>query len=624
VSGICGLFNTDGAPVTSVDVGAMTSLLERRGPDRTGTFRDGSVGLGHTLLATTPEAADEDLPLQHQASGCVITADARLDNRDELLSLLDVPGGSGAGDAEIILRAYLKWGESCLDHLLGDFAFAIWDPRHRRLFCARDQMGMRPFYYHRGVDLFAFASEPRAILVLPQIPYRINEKRVADAIVWQLESVDQQSSFFEGVFRLPPAHTFTVTPEGTVLRRYWRLEATDELHLGSDEDYAEAFREVLTTAVASRLRGPQTTGAMLSGGVDSGSVVAIASLLRGSSEPLPTFSAVGPDPDRCIETRTIRRSMSWGTLKPHAISYTELRQVPELTELVWEVDEPFDAHMDLIRAVYFLAARAGMNAVLDGVAADTVLSEQDHLLRLLRSGRWITAIRESVQQNRVWNGAYPASRELLRNSLLLLTPQRIQRLRRQRLTRGSCEDLIRRSGLRPEFAEEVGVCNRLSQQRDAASARSRTFLEERARTIVHPQLTVGRERYDRVAARHGIEPRDPFLDLRLVQLAARLPGEQLLANGWRKSILRRSVHGLLPEEVRFRRGVEHLGRCFTAAVRSDSVSATHQLRANELPITPYVDVEHLLSSASRAGTDEVYTAACLAVWLSKHQTRPKS
>ena len=158
------------------------------------------------------------------------------------------------GDAGLALAAYLEWGEGCVEHFLGDFAFAVWDPRHRRLFCARDHMGMRQLIYHHSPGrFFAFATEPRAILVLPQVPYRINEARIADYLVEELEGIDKTSTFFEEVYRLPPAHTLTVTPEGMRQRRYWALEAGPELRLASDDEYAEAFLEVFTEAVRCRL-----------------------------------------------------------------------------------------------------------------------------------------------------------------------------------------------------------------------------------------------------------------------------------------------------------------------------------------------------------------------------------
>jgi asparagine synthase (glutamine-hydrolysing) len=258
-------------------------MLEQRGPERTGIWQAGSAGLGHTLLATTPELAFERQPFKHAETGCVITADVRLDNRDELLDALKlVSRRDSVGDAELILHAYLKWGEQCPVRLLGDFAFSIRDPRHQRMFCVRDHFGMRPIYYcHSPGRHFAFASDARAILVLPQIPHAVNKGRVADFLVHQLEWIDYTSTFYDHIYRLPPGHQLTVTPDRIAVTEYWKPQPVPQTKSMSDDDYRDGFLEVLTRAVDARLRAPPgTLGSMLSGGVDAGSVVAIGKDLR--------------------------------------------------------------------------------------------------------------------------------------------------------------------------------------------------------------------------------------------------------------------------------------------------------------------------------------------------------
>ena len=220
MSGICGLFSLDKAPVAEDDIQAMSAMLGRRGPDRTGVYCDGSIALAHMLLATTPESGFEQQPLEHRESGCVVSADVRLDNRTELLGKLGLHARqSTIGDAELLLLAYLEWGEQCLAHVLGDFAFAVWDPRQKSLFCARDHFGMRPLYYHEQPGKhFFFASEPRAILVLPQVPYRLNRGRIADFLVPSLQWIDYTSTFFDGDISLAT---------GTQDRRYTRAICID-------------------------------------------------------------------------------------------------------------------------------------------------------------------------------------------------------------------------------------------------------------------------------------------------------------------------------------------------------------------------------------------------------------
>lgn len=639
MSGIFGLFNQDGAPVSRGELTDMASLLERRGPDGTGLWNAGCAGLGHTLLATTPELVFERQPLRDPETGCVITADVRLDNRDELLAALGLTDRAAlTGDAGLILAAYLAWGEACPARFLGDFAFAIWDPRHRTLFCARDHFGMRPLYYHHTPGRFlVFATEPKAILVLPQTPYRINEGRIADFLVTELEGIDKTSTFFEEVYRLPPAHMLTVTPSGMTLRRYWTLEPGPELRLPSNEAYAEAFLEVFTEAVRCRLRSAGPVGSMLSGGMDSGSVVAVAReiLAEEGRGPLPTFSAVGPDPETCVETRTIHAALAMDGLDPTLIRYDRLDALmPEFEELTWTLDEPFDNHMTLVRAVYLAAHRQGIKVLLDGVAGDTVLGEGSHIARLISRGRWLTAYREAVGQERFWGKAYPAWRELCRGARSAAATNSVQRLHRRllgpRRFRQRLQQNIRESLIDPDFAQRIRLDERLRALDGHGSGGLPTsYGKERARSVDHPYLTVGRERYDRVASAIAVEPRDPFLDRRVVALCLSLPAEQKLGDGWPKIVLRRAMVGRLPDAVRWRTGKEHLGWAFTSAlIAKMKADVTLPMEANRALIAPYVnsDGARLAGNANFADDDphhgqSVYQADQLASWLGGHHRR---
>jgi asparagine synthase (glutamine-hydrolysing) len=629
VSGICGLFNLDGAPVTGDEIGAMAALLERRGPERTGTWREGTTSLGHTLLATTPEAMHERLPLVHPETGCTITADVRLDNRGELLGLLGLRERRDLGDAEILLLAYLRWGERCVERFLGDFAFAIWDPRDQKLFCGRDQMGLRPFYYHHSPSrLFAFASEPEAILVLSRVPDRIHEVRIADYLApGNLESVDRTSTFFAEVERLTPAHALTVTLEGVKPRRYWQLQATDELRLGSHEEYAEAFLDVLTPAVASRMRSPGPVGSMLSGGMDSGSVTAVAASLTaadGRRRPLPTFSAVSPDPSTCIETRTIFAALEMDGLDPRMVRYDQLDEIDGLEALTWKLAEPFDAHMTLVRALYLRASQSGVRVVLDGVGGDTVLEICDFLPRLARSGHWIALRREAEGWNRFRSSPTRPWRDLASTSLAGVAPEPLLHRRRQLGIAREVEDVIQRTGLRREFADRIGLEDRLAAMRGILRVSPTwSYQQRRAHWMSLPHMTAARERYGRVAAAVGVEPRDPFFDLRVMQFAVGLPGDQLLRDGWPKAILRRAMATKLPRAVRDRIGKEHLGIYFTEAIGAMDHDA---LQARVKPVAhlvaPYVDLDRasLVDRAAPFGTN-LYGVVQLAGWLDVHRQR---
>jgi len=234
--------------------------------------------------------------MMSQAGNLVLTADACIDNRDELivtivtLGLADRPPAEIA-DSQLILAAYEKWGEYCPEKLLGDFAFAIWDERKQVLFCARDHFGVKPFCYHQSEQFFVFASEIKALLCLPGVPCQLNEARVADYLEVLFE--DKAMTFYQHILRLPPGHSITVGREETRLRSYWSLDPERELRLGSDEEYAEAMR--------CRLRSAFPIGSMLSGGLDSSSITCVARklLAQNGGRRLHTFSAIFESLTRC-------------------------------------------------------------------------------------------------------------------------------------------------------------------------------------------------------------------------------------------------------------------------------------------------------------------------------------
>ena len=633
MSGIAALLHLDGRPVGAERLAGMVAMLRLRGPDGAGARIDGQAGLGHSALDTTPEAASKDQPLVR--GELVVSADARLDDREALTHTLGL--APSTGDAGLIAAAYERWGERCPERLEGDFAFAVWDRAHRRLFCARDRFGVRPLYvHHQPGKLFALASEPAAILVIEEVPYRINEARIADFLVTQLEGIDLTSTFFEEIFRLPPAHAMAVDPAGARRWRYWELEPGPELRLGSDGAYAEAFLEVFTEAVRRRLRGADTVGSMLSGGMDSGSVAAVARELRAEAGdgPLPVFSAIGPEPASCVETATILAAQAMGGLEPHSVSHAELDELlPELAELGWDVDEPFDASMILPRAVYLLAHRRGVKAVLDGIDGDTILGEGSHLARLLRRGRWLTAWREAVGQNRFWGGAYPAWSELGRGAVRAFAPAPLYRLGRRLRGRTPAAQLhanIEKSLISSDFARRIRLGERLvalaEQWPDELAA---DLPAEAVRAVSHPYLTVGVERYGRTAAALGLEPRHPFLDRRLVELCVSLPGEQKLAGGWPKAVQRRAMAGRLPQAVRRRRGKKHLGPAFTTAVAAaERARIIHILEVDAGRLSPYLDMGKVDDGGDRCFGNSalqpprVLEAAHLAQWLRRHAARP--
>lgn len=554
-----------GLSVSRGELDAMIEPLERRGPDGANAWVGEGVALGHTLLATTPEAALEKLPLSHDESGCVITADARIDNREELLSKLGLRRDRLVGDGELILLAYLKWGEGCVDHLLGDFAFAIWDARSRRLFCARDHVGMRQLVYcHVPGKVLLFATEPAAILAHPAAPREVNEGRIADYLEG-LDAFDLRETFFTGVLRLPPAHALVFDGRSLSYRRYWEPRPVPQLRLGSDKDYADAFLEIFGEAVRCRLRSHGPVGATLSGGLDSGSVVAVAAreLAAAGNGPLHTFSAVGPDARTCIETRSIAAALTIPGIEATLVSHDELDgYLDDLVRLTMSMDEPFDGHLTLVRTVYVAAQRAEINVVLDGAAGDLTVGAGWTIAHRLRKGRFLAAVREARGESTFWGPGWPARTALAYGAWRAYSPHRLRDFRRKLIARLRGPSRSRDRLISSEFAARVDLAERYRRADELLAKVEGVGANQRAASMAHPSLIAARERLDRVASASGIEPRDPFLDLRLMDFCLSLPPEQLQSRGWPKLILRNAMAGLLPDSVRWRRGKQHLGQPF--------------------------------------------------------------
>src|SRR6267154_195403 len=209
-----------------------------------------------------------------------IFADARIDAREELIAKLKAKCASAGElslatpDARLILLAYDAWGDACVEHLIGDFSFAIWDAHERRLFCARDQFGVKPFFYAHLGSLVIFSNTLNCIRQHPAVSNRLNDLAIADFLLFDLNQ-DPATTSFVDVQRLPPAHTLTCERERVSVRRYWELSVTTPIHFSRDEEYVERFRELLDLAVADRLR-TESAGVLMSGGLDSPTVAASA------------------------------------------------------------------------------------------------------------------------------------------------------------------------------------------------------------------------------------------------------------------------------------------------------------------------------------------------------------
>jgi asparagine synthase (glutamine-hydrolysing) len=630
MSAIFGIYFPDGRPV-DMPLKAMADSLEHRGAESPGMWRQGLVGLGHRMLKTTPESLAERLPLSDKKGSLVVTADARLDNRKELIALLKL-GNYDDGtipDSRLILAAYTLWGEQTPERLVGDFAFAVWDAPRRTIFCARDAIGIRPFYYHhRPHRLFAFASEIKAVLTCPDVPRLLNEVRVADHLLQDFG--DTKGTFYQAVYRLPAAHCMTVSSESIQMRRYWSLDSTRHLRLSSDEEYAEAFREIFTEAVRCRTRSAYPVGSTLSGGLDSSSIACTANLvLPDHQRPLRTFSAIFPglpkaDLPRIDERRYVDSVLQSGRFEQCYVRGDRVSPLLEWRGVFQHLDEACLApnlylHWELYRA----AAGKGVRVLLDGLDGDTTVSHGlGHLTDLMHTGRWIRFWREARALSSRNPSAFPFQSVVWQLGIRPFVPKPVVRNWRT-VRRPAVEDvqeLISRA-----LSERVGVRARSQGNQGDGLGVVDCARNEHREGLNSPLIPYAMELADQASSAFSVEVRYPFFDRRLIEFCLSIPGEQKLRAGWTRSVMRRAMTGILPAAVQWRVDKADLSPNFMRGLfERDGAIIKDVVTSRVFALLDFVD-ERAVRAAYRRWLAQpmrnqkdaltLYAVATLALWL---------
>jgi len=627
MSAIAGIYQVDGKHIDSSIVSLLTDALAHRGPDGCATWLAGPVGLGHCMLWTTLESLHEHLPLTSDDGLLTITADARIDNRDELISDLNLSQhGEIIPDSSLILYAYQRWGESCVDHLLGDFAFAIWDAHKQHLFCARDHMGVKPFYYYRSDDCFAFASEIKSLFSLPDVPKEVNEEEVVNylAAIWE----DPQITPYHHIFRLPAAHTMTVAQSGLNLHGYWHLDPRREIHYDSNEEYERAFREIFIDAVRCRLRSAFPIGFLLSGGLDSSSVVCstrdIVKQGNGHSDSqsssIHTISAIFHEVPECNERDYIRTVLANSGFSPHCVE--PARDSPLVYMKTYQRsngDLLNDKNLLLFWQVYQHAQEAGVRTLIDGFFGDTAVSYGGGCLAdLTRKMKWGTVFKEAVGISRHWH--IPLWKILWQQVFLLTIPPE---LRSRWHTLRKHPNTI--------FDDSHLINTRLAQRYNLAAKvhfrEEKQWLLKTARELHHFDLTWSArqrdfENLDGVASAFNLDLRHPFSDRRLIEFCLALPPEQKVRGGYTRAILRYALAASLPEEIKTRAGKADLDLAFYSGIRaSGELDLGKILFCEPQLIAQYIDITLLREAYDdfMKGTNKnaafLWRAAFLVLWL---------
>ena len=611
MSGIAGILSLDGRPIDPTLIERMTAAMCHRGPDGVGHWVDGSVALGHRMLHATPESLAESQPLLDEQGRLCLTFDGRVDNRKELRDALEAAGIQlrDSTDAELVLKAYQCWGEECPARVLGDFAFAVWDRRNRKLFCARDPLGVKPFYYHTDGGRFLFASEMQALFEDPTLERQPNLPLIG---LYLLRRFDERvETLYEGILRLPAAHSLTLGAGNVRKKQYWDFDPQRTIRFRTDAEYAEQFLTLFREAVGARLRSHRPVGTWLSGGLDSSSITCTGAMLRQPGivpdNGLETFSILYDDA-RCDERTYSSAVVQEWNLTGNFITHEQ--QDPSLFDLSGAGEFP-DVFYNPVLCGYIPSLRdmrdRGFAVLLEGSGGDELLETDFSYLTDLLLGAHFLRLGRKLRSDVAY---YRFSHRmlLLNHCVRPLIPKPVRTVLRplsRRLWGSDSKPLVR-----DEFIVASGLVERLNSDPPVRKFPTRSQQAIYSRLFHEWNATVGRDMVELFVAAFGIEKRHPYLDRRLAEFLLAVPEEQRWGDIGPKAILRRAMKGILPETVRGRTGKPNFSPPIDHEFKKRQAGEIERLfRTSTLVSLGVVDQDQLLQTFEeyRAGSPKYLT-----------------
>lgn len=545
--GICGVYHHRSLkPVPERLLRGMLARLRHRGPDDEGALLDGDMAFGMRRLSIIDLAGGKQ-PSFNESGHLAVVFNGEIYNYRELAEGLRARGHVLASDSdtEVIVHLYEEYGERCLDYLRGMFAFALWDSAERKLFLARDRLGIKPLYYAHTAGGLVFGSEIKALLLHPGLEARLDKQALGDYL--SLKYVPAPRTLFEGVASLPPGHLLTCDRRGVTVRRYWDVLFDEPRQELPEAAYAEELAERLQETVRLHLRSDVPFGAFLSGGIDSSLIVALMS--RELGEPVKTFSVgfgrVGGEGDELPYARLV--AGRFGT--EHREIVVGAQDFINFAEkVVWHLDQPIaDQATAATYMVAELAARH-VKMVLTGEGGDELFAGYARY-----AGERLSPLFRPLP------GAA--------RSLALAASSRLPGLRGPKialyalLQRGEAArfatwfPLFNPTGKRALLAPELAAT---LDPKSAEAAFAELLGHTGARAPLNRMLYADTKlwladflllRGDKLTMAHSLEGRVPLLDHTLVEFAARLPPDLKLRGLTRKYLLKRVARGALPAAI---------------------------------------------------------------------------
>jgi asparagine synthase (glutamine-hydrolysing) len=610
------------------DLRRMATAILHRGPDAEGTWFDDHVGLAHRRLSIIDLSSGAQ-PMGNEDGSVQVVFNGEIYNFESLRERLLARGHKlrTRSDTEVLVHLYEDMGERLVDELRGMFAFAIWDARRRRLLLARDRIGLKPLYYCHDGDRLLFGSEIKAILAAPGVSRDIDHRAVEEYLTFGF--VTGGRSIFRSIRKLPPAHWLSITEDSLrqelVPQRYWQLQT--EVDEGLDEDeWIDRVRDKFRETVAMHRISDVPIGAFLSGGIDSGAIV--AELQRSGGGPLQTFS-IGFQDERFSELPYAREvARQFGTTHVERIVTPEAAS--SLQQLVHHYDEPFADTSAVPTLAVSRLAQEHVKVVLSGDGGDEAFggySRYRHDIKEAAVRQWIPSqVRHTIlrQLAEIWPKADWLPRPMRWKTTLTnlaLEPAKAY-ANSMTITR---HDLRRRI-----LAKGFPACVSGMSPEDGIAAHYPTGgirpLEAMTYTDIETILPDDfLTKVDRASMAVGLEVRPPLVDHEFLELSARIPGRWKVRDGQSKWIFKQMLRGTLPDAILDRRkqGFEIPVDAWLRTDLRDQFQATVLGRNHRIgQLIDQASVEKLyqshLSGAGRHGST-LWALLVLGTWMDRYQ-----
>ncbi|MEK4537557.1 lasso peptide isopeptide bond-forming cyclase [Peribacillus sp. FSL K6-1552] len=571
MSAITGIYHLNEEPVNLQQCRILMSGLQKYPADSIQIWHSDKVFLGCHAQWITPESVGEQLPFYDFERRCTITADAIIDNREDLFQMLQVKplDQKGMTDSELILLSYYKWEEDAPKFLVGDFAFVIWDEKRQKMFGARDFSGSRTLYYHQSHQKFAFCTTIDPLLSLPFIEKKLNEQWLSEylAISGMIDAVDSTITPYKNIYQIPPSHSITIEKNKLTLKRYSYLTQGKRLKLKSNEEYIEAFQSVFQEAVTSRLRTHRKVGAQLSGGLDSGAVVGFAvKKLQSENNKLHTYSYIPPEdfkdftPKNLLadERPFIKSTVNHvGGITDHYCdfkgkdSYSEIEDFLDIMEMPYK----FFENSFWLKGMFEKANEEDIGVLLNGDRGNFSISwgfPLEYYSLLLKRLKWIRLYQELDQYRRNVGGSR------------LRKVKTIARIGFPIIDRVFPEGVPYKipTLINPGFAEKTGVYEKFKEHgidQTGWYSNSDIFNERKKHFEDVFQWNAGSTLSAKLSLRYKLWKRDPTNDIRVIRFCLSLPENQYVQNGVDRALVRNATVNYLPDKVRLNqryRGVQ--------------------------------------------------------------------